>query len=68
MKGTDLLLEAQIALRDGSLVTTSLKPLLGCVRLGQLTASHIQRAYAKLSARYAPNDQLHAHRPCSPNR
>ena len=92
-EASELLLEAQVALRDGSLVTSSrrplahwfdqwladyvkpkadarssprtyetyegavrvrLKPLLGAVRLDQLTPSHIQRAYAQLAAKYAP--------------
>jgi len=96
----DLLLEAQIALRDGALVTTSrrpladwldqwladyvkpkadakdsprtyeayevavrvrLKPLLGTVHLDQLTASHIQRAYAALAAKYAPKTTNFTH-------
>jgi integrase len=35
-------------------VRLRIKPLLGAVRLDQLTASHIQRAYSKLAERYAP--------------
>jgi integrase len=96
----DLLVEAQIALRDGLLVTSSrrplgdwldqwladyvkpkadakdsprtyeayetavrvrLKPLLGAVRLDELTASHIQRAYATLATKYAPKTTNFTH-------
>jgi len=42
-------------------VRVRLKPLLGSVRLDELTASHIQRAYATLAKKYAPKTTNFTH-------